>query len=249
MSDNDFQKYEDLKKIEDSVFITTLQQIKSDISNQFSPLPNRINSINLLRSMCKYHTTYFFNFFWGIKKDFINNCLNYENNSKLQQMSFFFLSETLNSINYEIHQEYTNQFVFWLYDIIFSFLTKKNSILKESAKNLIRNISDTIPCEAVGISLLKSLQVNDENIINFISECINLYFNEFISYGLDFNFIMKNLEIDKICLDKENQNYYLRIKNIFKSFKDMLENAGSDISPITNYLDDKNKTIFFDLIK
>ena len=249
MSDNDFQKYEDLKKIEDSVFITTLQQIKSDISNQFSPLPNRINSINLLRSMCKYHTTYFFNFFWGIKKDFINNCLNYENNSKLQQMSFFFLSETLNSINYEIHQEYTNQFVFWLYDIIFSFLTKKNSILKESAKNLIRNISDTIPCEAVGISLLKSLQVNDENIINFISECINLYFNEFISYGLDFNFIMKNLEIDKICLDKENQNYYLRIKNIFKSFKDMLENAGSDMSPITNYLDDKNKTIFFDLIK
>ena len=249
MSDNDFQKYEDLKKIEDSVFITTLQQIKSDISNQFSPLPNRINSINLLRSMCKYHTTYFFNFFWGIKKDFINNCLNYENNSKLQQMSFFFLSETLNSINYEIHQEYTNQFVFWLYDIIFSFLAKKNSILKESAKNLIRNISDTIPCEAVGISLLKSLQVNDENIINFISECINLYFNEFISYGLDFNFIMKNLEIDKICLDKENQNYYLRIKNIFKSFKDMLENAGSDISPITNYLDDKNKAIFFDLIK
>ena len=249
MSDNDFQKYEDLKKIEDSVFITTLQQIKSDISNQFSPLPNRINSINLLRSMCKYHTTYFFNFFWGIKKDFINNCLNYENNSKLQQMSFFFLSETLNSINYEIHQEYTNQFVFWLYDIIFSFLTKKNSILKESAKNLIRNISDTIPCEAVGISLLKSLQVNDENIINFISECINLYFNEFISYGLDFNFIMKNLEIDKICLDKENQNYYLRIKNIFKSFKDMLENAGSDMSPIINYLDDKNKTIFFDLIK
>jgi len=249
MSDNDFQKYEDLKKIEDSVFITTLQQIKSDISNQFSPLPNRINSINLLRSMCKYHTTYFFNFFWGIKKDFINNCLNYENNSKLQQMSFFFLSETLNSINYEIHQEYTNQFVFWLYDIIFSFLAKKNSILKESAKNLIRNISDTIPCEAVGISLLKSLQVNDENIINFISECINLYFNEFISYGLDFNFIMKNLEINKICLDKENQNYYLRIKNIFKSFKDMLENAGSDMSPITNYLDDKNKTIFFDLIK
>ena len=249
MSDNDFQKYEDLKKIEDSVFITTLQQIKSDISNQFSPLPNRINSINLLRSMCKYHTTYFFNFFWGIKKDFINNCLNYENNSKLQQMSFFFLSETLNSINYEIHQEYTNQFVFWLYDIIFSFLTKKNSILKESAKNLIRNISDTIPCEAVGISLLKSLQVNDENIINFISECINLYFNEFISYGLDFNFIMKNLEINKICLNKENQNYYLRIKNIFKSFKDMLENAGSDMSPIINYLDDKNKTIFFDLIK
>ena len=249
MSDNDFQKYEDLKKIEDPVFISTLQQIKSDISNQFSPLPNRINSINLLRSMCKYHTTYFYNFFWGIKKDFIKNCLNYENNSKLQQMSFFFLNEILTIINYEIPQEYTNQFIFWLYENTFGFLTKSNNILKESAKNLIKNISDKIPCEAVGICLLKSLQVNDENIIDFISQCINLYFNEYISYGLNFNYIIQNLEIDKVCMDKENQNYYLRIKNIFKSFDNMLQKEGSDISLITDNLDSKNKTIFFDLIK
>ena len=249
MSDGDFQKYEDLKKIEDSVFITTLQQIKSDISNQFSPLPNRITSINLLRSMCKYHTTYFYNFFWGIKKDFINNCLNYENNSKLQQMSFFFLNEILNSINYEIPQEYTNQFIFWLYDNIFIFLTKSNNILKESAKNLLRSISEKIPCEAVGICLLKSLQVNDENIINFISQCINIYFNGYISYGLNFNYIIEELKIDKVCMDKENQDYYLRIKNIFKSFNNMLENEGCDMSLITENLDSKNKTIFFDLIK
>jgi hypothetical protein len=249
MSDNDFQKYEDLKNIEDAVFITTLQQIKSDISNQFSPLPNRITSINLLRSMCKYHTTYFYNFFWGIKKDFINNCLNYENSSKLQQMSFFFLNEILTIINYEIPQEYTNQFIFWLYENTFGFLTKSNNILKESAKNLIRSISDKIPCEAVGICLLKSLQVNDENIINFISQCLNLYFNEYLSYGLNFNYIIEKLEIDKVCMDKENQNYYLRIKNIFKSFKSMLENEGNDMNLITDFLDNKNKAIFFDLIK
>lgn len=249
MSDNDYQKYEDLKNIEDPVFITTLQQIKNDISDSFSPLPNRINSINLLRSMCKYHTNYFYNFFWGIKKDFINNCLNYENNSKLQQMSFFFLNEILTSINFEIRQEDTNQFIFWLYDNIFPFLTKSNNILKESAKNLIKNISDKIPCEAVGICLLKSLKVNDENIINFISPCTNLYFNEYISYGLNFNYIIENLNIDKLCMDKENQNYYLRIKNIFKSFNNILEKEGNDISLITDYLDSKNKTIFFDLIK
>lgn len=249
MSDNDFQKYEDLKKIEDSVFITTLQQIKSDISNPFSPLPNRIICIDLLRSMCKYHTTYFFNFFWGIQKDFINNCLNYENNSKLQQFSFFFLNEILNSINYEIPAESINKFIFWLYDKIFVFLTKGNNILRESAKNLIKNISEKIPCEAVAICLLESLEINDENTINFITQCLNLYFNEFISYGLNFNYIIEKLEIDQICMDKENLNYYLRIKNIFKSFKNILEKEGNDMNFIINYLDDKNKTIFFDLIK
>ena len=128
-------------------------------------------------------------------------------------------------------------------------MIKSNNILKESAKNLIKNISYKIPCEAVGICLLKSLQVNDENIIDFISQCINLYFNEYISYGLNFNYIIQNLEIDKICMDKENQNYYLRIKNIFKSFDNMLQKEGSDISLITDNLDSKNKTIFFDLIK
>ena len=164
-------------------------------------------------------------------------------------MSFFFLNEILTNINYEIPQEYTNQFVFWLYENTFGFLTKSNNILKESAKNLIKNISDKIPCEAVGICLLKSLQVNDENIIDFISQCINLYFNEYISYGLNFNYIIQNLEIDKVCMDKENQNYYLRIKNIFKSFDNMLQKEGSDISLITDNLDSKNKTNFFDLIK
>jgi hypothetical protein len=80
-------------------------------------------------------------------------------------MSFFFLNEILTIINYEIPQEYTNQFIFWLYENTFGFLTKSNNILKESAKNLIKNISDKIPCEAVGICLLKSLQVNDESIV------------------------------------------------------------------------------------
>ena len=50
-------------------------------------------------------------------------------------------------------------------------------------------------------------------------------------------------------MDKENQNYYLRIKNIFKSFNNILEKEGSDMNLITDYLDSKNKTIFFDIIK
>ena len=96
-------------------------------------------------------------------------------------------------------------------------------------------------------------------LLNIIAEKLKLkrsaaynrthWFNEYISYGLNFNYIIQNLEIDKVCMDKENQNYYLRIKNIFKSFDNMLQKEGSDISLITDNLDSKNKTIFFDLIK
>ena len=209
---NELEKYEDLKKIEDSNFITSLQKIRSDISNPFSPIPNRIISINLLRSLSKFHMSYFFNFFWGIRFDFLKNCLNYNDSLKLQQISFLFLNEVITYIYNEISHEEINEFIFWIYKYMFAFLTNSNNFLKTGAQNLIKDISKTIPSEAVIISLIKSLTVKDENILNFLFNCIELYFSEFISYGLSFDFIIESLEIENISEDKV---YYMQIKNAF----------------------------------
>ena len=250
MSDYAYQNYEELKKIEDSMFINTLQEIKENISDPFSPIPNRIISINLLRSMCKYHTTYFFNFFWGIRKDFIKNCLNYEQNTRLQIISFYFLNEILQNIYFEIPYGSTSQFIYWLYENIFIFLKKNNNnILKEKAENLIKQMVENMPCEAMGISLIKSLKEKDENINNFILQCIGEYFTSYITLGLDFNYIIENLEIEKIFNNKDYLDYYNKIKKVFSSFKDIFESNGADINQIIDNLNDKNKSIYLDLIK
>ena len=245
MSDFILVKYEDLKKIEDSIFISTLQKIKNDISNCFSPIPNRINSINLLRSMCKFQISYFFNFFWGIRFHFSKTCLNYIESPKLQEISIFFINEILNNIYNEISHENINELIFWAYNNIFQFLLCKNNILKLSAQKLIKDISQTIPSESIIISLIKSLNLNDENILQFIFNCIELYFKEFVSYGLNFDYIIENLEIETISKEKD---YYIKIKKAFSLLKTISKNQDFILDQIKEFLNNKNRTIFNELI-
>ena len=245
MSNYELEKYEDLKKIEDSYFITTLQEIKSGISNTSSPIPNRIVCINLLRSMCKFQISYFYNFFFGIRYDFIKNCLNYKENPKLQEISIFFLNEVFNNIYNEIPYEDMNDFIFWVYDNIFNFLFHNIKILSIGAQKLIKDISQNIPCEAIIISLIKSLKNKDENIVNYLFNCIELYFNEFASF-ISFDFILESLEIDEISKDKE---YYIKIQKTFNLLNNILQKQGSNITQIYESLNNKNKAILSGLIQ
>ena len=242
-------KYEDLKNLEDSTFISTLQKIKNDISNYFSPIPNRIDAINLLRSICKYQFTYFFNFFWGIRYDFKKNCLNYKENPKLQQISILFLNEIINNIYNEIPHGIINTFISWAYESIFVYLKSNNNILKISAENLIKEMAENIPTEAIAVSLISSLNEKNKNIVNFIYNCIELYFKEFVSYGINFDFIINRLEINNIINDKNNQDYNLKIKKAFILLKNIIESQGIIINSIIEGLTDKNKVIFNELIK
>ena len=246
MINNEFEKYEDLKKIEDLNFITTLQKIKKDISDSFSPIPNRIISINLLRAMGKYQITYFYNFFWGIRNDFIKNCLNYKESIKLQQISIFFLNEIFNNIFNEISYEDMNEFIFWAYNNIFDFLTNNNNILKMGAQKLIKDISQNIPSEAIIISLIKSLTNKNENILNYLYNCIEIYFQEFASFGISFDYILESLELDEISNDKD---YYMKIKKAFNILNKILQKQGSNIEQCFEFLEEKNKPILIDLIK
>ena len=239
-------KYADLKKIEDSIFISTLQTIKNDISNFFSPIPNRINAINLLRSLCKFQISYFYNFFWGIRFDFSKTCLNYVESPKLQEISIFFINEILNNIYNEVSHENTNDFIFWAYNNIFQFLSSKNNILQLSAQKLIKDVSQNIPSESIIISLIKSLEINDENQLHFIFNCIELYFREFLSYGLNFDYIIESLEIETIYKEKD---YYKRLKKVFSLFNTTSENKDFILTQINESLNNKNRIIFNELIK
>ena len=249
MNNYEYVNYEELKKIEDSNFISTLQEIKTYISNPFSLIPNRINCINLLRSICKYRVTYFFNFFWGIRYDFKKNCLDYKDNPKLQQISVLFLNEIINYIYNEIPHGNINIFISWAYESIFIYLKSKNNFLKIGAEKLIKEMAENIPTEAIPVSLISSLKEKDEKIVNFIYNCIELYFKEFVSYGINFDFIINRLEINNIINDKNNQDYYLKIKKAFILLKNIIESQGIIINSIIEGLTDKNKVIFNELIK
>ena len=249
MTNYEYVKYEELTKIEDSNFISTLQKIKTDISNSSSLIPNRINCINLLRSICKFRVTYFFNFFWGIRFDFKKNCLDYQESPKLQQISILFLNEILNNIYNEIPHGNINAFIFWAYESIYIYLKSNNNNIKIGAEKLIKELAETIPSEATIISLIKSLNEKNENILNFIFNCIELYFKEFISYGLNFNFIFERLEINNIINDKDCKDYYLKIKKAFILLKKIIESEGMDINSIIDGLDDINKVILNELLK
>ena len=161
--------------------------------------------------------------------------------SNLLFISLLFLNEILNNIYNEIPHGYINAFIFWAYESIYIYLKSNNNNLKIGAEKLIKELAETIPSEATIISLIKSLNEKNENILNFIFNCIELYFKEFISYGLNFNFIFERLEINNIINDKDCKDYYLKIKKAFILLKKIIESEGMDINFIIEGLDEINK--------
>ena len=140
-----------------------------------------------------------------------------------------FLNETMNNIYNEIPHENVNEFILWILEKIIIFLKKNNSNLKSYAGNFIKNMAENIPCEAVPISLIKSLKEKDENIINFIYNCI------------------ESLEISEIKKDEECKDYYAKIKKVFALLKNVIETQGININQFIQELHNKNKEIFIEL--
>ena len=139
-----------------------------------------------------------------------------------------------------------NEFIFWAYNNIFDFLTNNNNILKMGAQKLIKDISQNIPSEAIIISLIKSLTNKNENILNYLYNCIEIYFQEFASFGISFDYILESLELDEISNDKD---YYMKIKKAFNILNKILQKQGSNIEQCFEFLEEKNKPILIDLIK
>ena len=242
-------KYEKLEKIEEINFISTLQKIKMDISDYHSQIPNRIVCINLLRSICKFQPSYFFNFFWGIRIDFLKNCLRYEQNPKLQQISIDFLNEAVVNIFNEISYENLNDFIYWIYENVFGFLKNNNFMLKSGAEKIIKDMSMKLPNEAIIVCLIKSLNDKDKNILDFIFNCIELYFTEFASIGFNFDYVLEDLELNNVLNDKEFQEYLINIKKAFELFKNIYQGQGGDLQIIIKDLQKENQNIFIELIK
>ena len=56
----DFISFESLQKIEPQNLIETTEKINQSISEDTTQIPSRIEAINLLRSIHKYQSTFFF---------------------------------------------------------------------------------------------------------------------------------------------------------------------------------------------
>ena len=106
-----------------------------------------------------------------------------------------------------------------------------------------------LPCEAIIICLIKSLKEKDEIILYFIFKCLEFNFKEYASYGIIFDYIIEDLEINNLLDNKDFQDYYRKIKKAFVLFKNIYQNQCDDIALIVDDLEQKNKPIFVELIK
>ena len=67
----DFPPYEDLKKIEPQNLVSIMEKVNQSFSDKSVPIPTRIESINLLRSLRKYQSSIFLELFGALKSKFL----------------------------------------------------------------------------------------------------------------------------------------------------------------------------------
>ena len=135
----DFPPYEDLKKIEPQNIVSIMEKVNQSFSDKSVPIPTRIESINLLRSLRKYQSSIFLELFGALKSKFLQNCLHYDENPRLQQMSLNFIKEIYDDDSYGV----SNEMVYDLYyDILQILQYNKNNVLKEMAKGVIRTLAE-----------------------------------------------------------------------------------------------------------
>ena len=111
----DFPPYEDLKKIEPQNIVTIMEKINQSFSEKSIPIPTRIESINLLRSLHKYNSPIFLELFGALKTKFLINCLHYDENPRLQQVSLNFIREIFDDDSYGVSND-------TLYDLYYDIL-------------------------------------------------------------------------------------------------------------------------------
>ena len=233
----DFPPYEDLKKIEPQNIITIMEKINQSFSEKSIPIPTRIESINHLRSLHKYNSPIFLELFGALKTKFLNNCLHYDENPRLQQVSLNFIREIFDDDSYGV----SNDTVYDLYyDILQILEYNKNNILKEMARTAIRTMAEKVVNDAKIIVLIETLKNSDENLTSFIFECFRNAIENLKGYiYLNYNF---NDIMDKLNLEDVSGDYLIKIKQIFHILKNSLDKK--DEEEIFNNLNNENQSFY-----
>ena len=238
---NDFPPYEDLKKIEPQMMVTVMEKVNQSFSDKSVPIPSRIESINILRSLRKYYFSFFLELFGALKSKFLKNCLHYDENPRIQQISLNFLQEIFDDDSYGV----TNEMVYDLYYDILQFVEfKNNNVLKELAKSTIKTMAEKVVNDAKIIVLIETLKNADDNLYEFIFKCFKSAIENlkgFIYLNYNFNDILERLN-----LDEASEDYLIKIKQIFHILKNSLDKK--DEEEIISSLNNDNYTLYQKLI-
>ena len=237
----DFVSFESLQKIEPQNLIETTEKINQSISEDTTQIPSRIEAINLLRSIHKYQSTFFFELLGALKSKFLKNCLHYDKNPRLQQMSLNFIKEIYDDDSYEIPEEAIYD---TYYDVI-KFLTNNDDNLRQTAVSAIKIMAEKVACNAKIIVLIETLKDSDDKLCSFIFECFKCGMDNlkgYINLNYNFNDIFEKLNLEEV----NDQQYYLKVKGIFHILKNSLE--PNDEAEIYQSLYDKYKIQYNNLI-
>ena len=170
----DFPPYEALQNIEPQMMVSIMEKINQSFSDKSIPIPSRIEAINLLRSLRKYNSSYFLELFGALKTKFIKNCLHYDDNPRIQQVSLNFIREIFDDDSYGV----SNEMVYDLYYEILQFLKfKKRSVLQDLARSAIRTMAEKVINEAKIIVLIETLKNSDENLTRFFLKTFGVRLN------------------------------------------------------------------------
>ena len=238
---NDFPPYEDLKKIEPQMMVTIMEKVNQSFSDKSVPIPSKIESINILRSLRKYYPSFFPEFFGALKSKFLKNCLHYNEYPRIQQISLYFLQEIFDDDPYCI----TNEFVYDLYEEILQFVEyKNNNVLKELAKSTIKTMAEKVVNDAKIIVLIETLKDADDNLSGFIFECFKNAIENLKGYlNLNYNF---NDILERLNLDEASEEYLIKVKKIFHILKNSLDKK--DEEEIVSSLKNDNYSLYQTLI-
>ena len=237
----DFISYESLQKIDPQNLITTTQKINQSISEDTTPIPSRIESINLLRSIHKYQSPFFFELFGALKSKFLKNCLHYDKNPRLQKMSLYFIREIYDDDSYEIPEEA----IYDTYYDVLQFLTNNDDSLRQIAINAIKTMAEKVASEAKIIVLIETLKDSDDKLCAFIFECFKSAMDNlkgYISLNFNLNDIFEKLNLEEV----NDQQYFLKVKRIFQILNNSLE--PNERAEIFQSLMDKYKVQYNNLI-
>ena len=215
---SDFPPYENLKQIEPQIMISVMEKVNQSFSDKSVPIPTRIESINLLRSIRKFNFSYFLELFGALKSKFLKNCLNYDESPILQQISLNFLQEVFDDDSYGV----SNDMVYDLYYDILHFLEfSNNNYLIEMAKSTIKTMAQKVVNDAKIIVLIETLKNADDNLCGFIFECFRSAIEHLKGYiNLNYNF---NDILEKLNMDEASDEYLIKVKQIFHILKNSLD--------------------------
>ena len=236
----DYPPYDSLVKIEPHMLIEKTENINKTFSEETVPIPSRIESINLLRSIHKFQSSFFFELFGALKSKFLKNCLHYDKSPHLQQISLNFITEIFDDDSYGV----SNETVYDLFYDIFQFVESDNINLKNMAKTAIKTMAEKVSCDAKIIVLIESLKNSDDNLCAFIFECFkngieNLRGYIYLNYN--FNDIFEKLNLEEIS----DKDYIIKIKQLFHIIKNSLDS--NDEVEIYNSLTDKYQNLYRNL--